>query len=111
MIASARALLSLVDVATIVVRFDAGAVVVVVVAALAGRVRELEDGRRVLGVGPARRHRVDPPHDVAVRVGLDRLEHDLVLVVGQAVGVDRELAELLRARSRRPRSWPSSRSG
>ena len=72
---SARALLSSVDVATIVVRFDdVGAIVVgvgsVVLVPSAGV--SCEDRRGVLGLGPVRRDRIDPALDGAVRVGLDR---------------------------------------
>ena len=71
-------------------------------------VGELEDRRRVLGLRAARRDRVDPAHRRAVRVGLHRLEHDLVVVVGDAVGVDRELAELVRRDRVGRRRSPSS---
>ena len=38
--------------------------------------------------------RVDPAHDGAVGVGLQRLEHELVGVGRQVLGQDRELLEM-----------------
>ena len=56
--------------------------------------REGQDGRRMLGLLATRRRLVDPANDLAVVVGLQRLELQRVHVVGQRPDRQLELLEL-----------------